>query len=160
MAFSLKKRAFLQRLRPSLAALGAFLAIVLALSAATPLARAAEQPKRSADCAKCATIARDYGKAWDSLSALLQEEADLKTQIAEIDRTFQAAYFGGDQADLDKWSKDLGGCGAARDQIAAEIESARKDLEARHADLLDCLRRDCFSAETRPSPSDAGSQES
>ena len=161
MAFSLKKRAFLQRLRSSLAALGALLAIVLALSAATPLARAAEQPKRSADCAKCATIARDYGKAWDGLSALLQEEADLKKQIAEIDRTFQAAYFGGDQADLDKWSKDSAAVERRATELPAEIESARKDVEARHADLLDCLRRDCFSAEARPSPpSDAGAEES
>ena len=145
----------------ALAALGALLAIVLALSAATPLARAAEQPKRSADCAKCATIARDYGKAWDSLSALLQEEADLKKQIAEIDRTFQAAYFGGDQADLDKWSKDSAAAERRATELPAEIESARKDLEARHADLLDCLRRDCFSAEARPSPpSDAGAEES
>ena len=46
-------------------------------------------------------------------------------------------------------------------ELPAEIESARKDVQARHADLLDCLRRDCFSAEARPSPpSDAGAEES
>ena len=45
-------------------------------------------------------------------------------------------------------------------ELPAEIERARKDLEARHSDLLDCLRRSCFSAEERPSPpSDAGAEE-
>lgn len=160
MAQSPEKRAFRLHLRAPFGVLGALLVLLLALPVSTAFAKTAAPPKRSTDCAKCETIARDYGKAWDGLSALLQEESDLKNQIAEIDRTFQAAYFGGDQADLDKWAKDSATAEQRVAELPAEIEQARKDLEARHGDLLDCLRRSCFSAEERPSPpSDAGADE-
>jgi chromosome segregation ATPase len=134
--------------------------LLLALSASTAFAKSAEPPKRGSDCARCDTIARDYGKAWDTLSTLLQEETDLKNQIAEINRTFQAAYFGDDPAELDKWSRDSAAAERRVAELPAEIERVRKELEARHADLLDCLRRNCFSAaERRSAPSDAGAEE-
>ena len=135
--------------------------LLLVGACASTAASAAESPadKAGPACGKCETIAGDYGKAWDALSKLFAEEADLEKTIGAINQDFQKAYFSGSETELQTWSKTTVAAIGRLTELPTKIAEARKEVDTERNDLAECIQQKCFSAREPTPPSSAGNQE-
>ena len=73
---------------------------------------------------------------------------------------FRSAYFDDNQAAIGQWSKDLISVLERAPILLPKIAKARKEVDARHAELLECLRQQCLLEGSTSPVGDAGNEES